>query len=160
MHINKPFALRIPYFVTLIGLFTPLIGSVVGYKFIEKYVAELILIILYSVLLIRDKNVLKFNYWQLVLYSTLLIVYIYGIFRDNSFGMYGLYSLFLMIFIFVNIFRRYANMFYLIKLYKEIKFVIFVNIIFIFFENMINIAGLEGFLKEITNQRYRLKKFI
>ena len=124
--------------------------------FIEKYVAELILIILYSGLLIREINVLRFTYWQFVLYSTLLLIYVYGIFRDNTFGLYGLYSIFLMIFIYVNIFRRFADILYLIKLYKEIKFVIFVNIIFILFENMINIAGLERFLDEITNQRYRL----
>jgi len=160
---NSNFELNIPYYITLISLSAPLLASSTNLfsinnniSIIERALAEAILLLLYAFLLMKDKRVLRINYKQLFFFGLLLLIYIYNLINGNIFGVYGLYSIFLMVFIYTNIFRRYGNILTPRKLYRQINFIIMINIIFIIFENVIAIAGLKEFLLNVTNNRYRI----
>jgi hypothetical protein len=156
MQENSSFILKIPYFITIIAIFSPLVGAVFRAPGLERMTAEVLLILVYLVLLIKDKAVFKITYRQLLLYSMLCLIFIYGLFRENEFGMYGLYSIFLMILIYVNIFRRYGDIWSVRLLYRQVTVVLLINIVFILFENMANLSGAGAYLVDLTNQRYRL----
>ena len=95
---------RIPLYTTMIGMFSPLLASISGYVELEKVLSESILLLVYSMLLLKRKESIKFSYLQIFLYMTLLIVYLYHLFKGGIFGLYGVYSIFVLIYIYVDIF--------------------------------------------------------
>ena len=74
---------RIPLYTTMIGMFSPLLASISGYVELEKVLSESILLLVYSMLLLKRKESIKFSYLQIFLYMTLLIVYLYHLFKKE-----------------------------------------------------------------------------
>ena len=139
----------------MIGLFSPILSSVSGYINIEKILSESILLIIYIIILLKRNLSMKFSYSQIIIYVMLLSIYFINIIKGNEFGLYGVYSIFLMTYVYTDIFIRYGR-----SSIKEIKrgiaVILFINIAFIFFENTLNFLGLEKFFVDILNGKYRL----
>ena len=146
---------RIPLYTTMIGMFSPLLASISGYVELEKVLSESILLLVYSMLLLKRKESIKFSYLQIFLYMTLLIVYLYHLFKGGIFGLYGVYSIFVLIYIYVDIFIKYGGG-RVEEIKKGVGVIIFINVGFIFFENAFNLLGFSNFLVDVTNGRYRL----